>query len=87
MDDAQMAMYMYGGMCRYDSCGAAQQHTEAEMQVLMEEQWGEAHAAACKRPPLSQCSEAEFYADLTAFLDARGETSSARTVRERRIQW
>ena len=57
------------------------------MQMLMEEQWGEAHAAACKRPPLSRCSEAEFYADLTAFLDARGETSSARTVRERRIQW
>ncbi|KAK9821858.1 hypothetical protein WJX74_006194 [Apatococcus lobatus] len=70
----------------YDSCSIPQQHSEADMQMLMEEQWGEAHAASCKRPPLSQCSEADFYADLTDFLDARGETSSARTVRERRIQ-
>lgn len=57
------------------------------MQLLMEEQWGEAHAATCSRPPLLQCSEADFYSDLTAFLEARGDTSAARTVRERRIQW
>ena len=57
------------------------------MQMLIEEQRGEAHSAACQRPPLSECSEAQFYADLTAFLEARGETSSARTIRERRIQW
>ncbi|KAK9857193.1 hypothetical protein WJX84_009152 [Apatococcus fuscideae] len=70
----------------HDTCSAPQQHTEAEMQMLIDEQRGEAHSAACQRPPLSECSEAQFYADLTAFLEARGETSSARTIRERRIQ-
>ncbi len=72
---------------RHDTCAAPQQYTETEMQTLMEEQWGEAHATACRRPALPECSEAEFYADLTAFLEARGETSNARTIRERRIQW
>ena len=45
------------------------------------------HMSTCQRPPLPQCTAAEFEEDLLTFLEGRGEEELANHLRNKRINW
>lgn len=63
------------------------QFTDEEIDRQLETGDTARHLTHCRRPPLGQCSEAEFEEDLYAFLTERGEGELANDLRNKRINW
>ncbi len=72
---------------RYASCAVPPQFTDDEIDRQLETADGSRHLAHCRRPPLGQCTEAEFEEDLYGFLAERGEGELANDLRNKRINW
>lgn len=73
--------------CRHSTSDEAQPLAGEQVDTLLEEEFQRRHLAQHDRPPLEECTEDEFEADLCDFLRQNQEPSLAKAVADRRITW
>ena len=92
-DDVPWACAMNPDL-RWASCDVPQAVPDDEIDRQLEAlggplpgpEGGAAHADACVRPPLDDCTDADFEDDVCAFLAGAGEAEAARALRGGRVQ-